>query len=255
MLGWNQAIFPVCFCTALQPWDLQSHTTLKSRLNPFHVLRCRGEGTTPEFGRPGGIPSPGRDTLPKQCSAELHSPSLLYHVLGCSARTALHPRLAQAAAMQVLAEYSTDTCFVWSVSFVSFWGQGHACNTLMSGATVQWSTGLECPGHSWHTINMHRICQVNWVLRRRLSVLSTLCMPSFSTPLSCSHSGFWETPATGVFTDVPYDCIALSSSPAHFAVTLHCTPCHKTSCHPSSSLQCTRISQLQPFTSSLYQPQ
>lgn len=173
------------------------------------MLRCCGEGTTPEFGRPGGIPSPGRDTLPEQCSAELHSPSLLYHVLGCSARTALHPRLAQAAAMQVLAEYSTDTCFVWSVRSVSFWGQGHACNTLMSGATVQWSTGLECPGHSWHTINMHRICQVNWVLHRRLSVLLTLCMPSFSTPLSCSHSGFWETPATGVFTDVLYGCIAL----------------------------------------------
>lgn len=63
--------------------------------------------------------------------------------------------------------------------------------------------------------------RVSQVLQRRLPVLLTLCLPSFSTPLSCSHSDFWETPATGRFTPVFCGYIALSSSPAHFAVTLH----------------------------------
>lgn len=45
----------------------------------------------PEFVRPGGIPSLGIDVLPKQCSAAVHGSSLLYLVLGCRARTALHP--------------------------------------------------------------------------------------------------------------------------------------------------------------------
>lgn len=35
-----------------------------------------------------------------------------------------------------------------------FWGQGHACNTLISGATVQRSISLGCSCHFWHTINM-----------------------------------------------------------------------------------------------------
>lgn len=89
-----------------------------------------------------------------QCRAPQGS-SFLCHVLGYRARTALHPRLAQAAAMQVHAEYSTGTCFLWSVRFVNFWGQGHACNTLISGATVQWSISLGCSRHSWNTVNPH----------------------------------------------------------------------------------------------------
>lgn len=163
----------------------------------------------------------------------------------------LHPRLAQAAAMQAQAKYSTATCFIWSGRFVNFWGQGHACNTLIPGATVQRCISLGCSGHSWHTINMHRVSQV---LQRRLHILLTLCLPSFPAPLSSSHSDFWETPATGGFTPLLCGYIALSSSAAHFAVTLHCTPCHRTTCHPSSSLQRTRTTQLQLFTSNLSQP-
>lgn len=98
------------------------------------------------------------------------------------------------------------------------------------------------------------ICTEFPSLQRRLSVLSALCLPSFSAPLSFSHSDFWENPAKQGFTPLLCNDIALSSSPAHFAVTLHCTSCHRTSCHPSFSLQCTRIAQLQPFTSSLSQP-
>lgn len=90
---------------------------------------------------------------------------------------------------------------------------------------------------------MHRVSQV---LQRRIFVLLTLCLPSFSAPLNCSHR-FLGNPCHRAVSTCPLWL--------YCSFLLSCTLCchlasyslSKTSCHPSSSLQCTRIPQLQPF--------
>lgn len=223
-----------------------------------------------DLGGRGGIPSPGRDTLPTRCNAEPHGspcahacgalagmqlqPILPVPPAGTRHRTVMHPRIAQAAVVWVHATYSTDTCFVWSMRFVTFWEQHCACNTLISGAMVQRSVDLGCSGHSWHTINTYPVFQANWGLQMRLFVIFTLCGHSLLPPYyAVLHSDLWETPAMGVFTSVLYGFIAHSSFPAHLAVTLRCTSCHGTCRHPPS-LQCSRLTRLQPFAFSLSQP-
>lgn len=79
---------------------------------------------------------PAQEKIPCPSSAEQSStgPILPVPYAGMQGKDSI---ASQAAVMQVHAEYSTGTCFLQSVRFINSWGQGHACNTLISGATVQ----------------------------------------------------------------------------------------------------------------------
>lgn len=146
------------------------------------MLRCCDGGTALGFGRPGWDSQPGKRYAAHMVQCRAPWGSLRSRLWGAGRDTATaHPSHA-ACWDTAQREYSTDTCFIWSMRFITFWGQGHACNTLISGAMVQRSIDLGCSGHSWHTSNMYPVSQANWGLQRRLSIIFALCRHSFSPP-------------------------------------------------------------------------
>lgn len=218
---------------------------LKPDLIPSTCCNATVEAQRWGSGGLGGIPCLGRDSLLVLCNAEPRGARVCRVLAGTphatcwdTARgTGTHPRTAQGTAAWVHAAYSTDTCLIWSMRFVTFGGQGHTCNVPASGAVVQRNINLGCSGHSWHTIHMHPVSQANWGLQRRLSVTFTFCMHSFPpcTKLPCTQR--------------------FRKGRLPHALLLPCTVllAMKTRYHPPS-LQRTRFTQFQPFTFSFSQP-